>query len=90
MKHWLTKEEMGDGFQHNEEEHKEFEYNSLIDVAEHEKNTMRTTYIARDIWTPQQRVQLRDLLNELIENDQEELHNAAVIDNQYERNSDES
>ena len=47
------------------------EYNSLIDVAEHEKNTMRTTYIARDIWTPQQRLQLRDLLNELIENDQE-------------------
>ena len=49
MKHWLTKEEMGDRVQHNEEEHREFEYNSLIDVAEHEKNTMRTTYIARDI-----------------------------------------
>ena len=38
MRHWLTKEEMGDGFQHNEKEHKEFEYNSLIDVAKHEKS----------------------------------------------------
>lgn len=72
MKHWLTKEEMGDGFQYNEKEHKEFEYNSLIDVAEHEKNTMRTSYIARDVWTLQQRIQMRDILNELIEEEDNE------------------
>ena len=67
MKHWLTKEEMGDGFQYNEKEHKEFEYNSLIVVAAHEKNTMRTSYIARDVWTLKQKIQMRDILNELIE-----------------------
>ena len=72
MKHWLTKEEMGDGFQYNEKEHKEFEYNSLIDVAEHEKNTMRTSYIASDVWTLQQRIQMRDILNELIEEEDNE------------------
>ena len=71
MRHWLTKEEMGDGFQHNEKEHKEFKYNSLIDVAKHEKSTMRSLYIARDIWTPKQRLEFRDVLNELIENDEE-------------------
>ena len=70
MKHWLTKEEMGDGFQYNEKQHKEFEYNSLIDVAAHEKNTMRTSYIARDVWTLQQRIQIRDILNELIEEEE--------------------
>ena len=67
MEHWLTKEEMGEGFQFNEKEHKEFEYNSLIVVAEHEKNTMRTSYIARDVWTLKQKIQMRDILNELIE-----------------------
>ena len=50
---------------------KNLTYNSLINVAKHEKSTMRSSYIARDIWTPKQRLEFRDVLNELLENDEE-------------------
>ena len=42
MKHWKTEQEMGEGFSFNESEHKENEYNSLIKIKQHEKNTMRS------------------------------------------------
>jgi len=66
MRHWLTKEEMGAGFSHTQKQHKEFEYNSLIKVKPHEQNIIRTVYLCRDIWTQEQRVELRDYLNDLI------------------------
>ena len=66
MRHWKTKEEMGAGFSHTQKQHKEFEYNSLIKVKPYEQNIMRTFYLCRDIWTQEQRVELRDYLNDLI------------------------
>ena len=45
MIHWKTNEQMGNGFQHTKKQHKEFEYNSLIQVEPHEKNLMRTYYL---------------------------------------------
>ncbi len=68
MKHWLTKEEMGEGFPHTEEEHKEDEYNSLVNVCEHEKNIMRTLYLIRDVWTNEQLKELQNELNVYMEN----------------------
>ena len=67
MKHWKTKEEMGEGFSHTEEEHKEDEYNSLVNVCEHEKNLMRTLYLIRDVWTNEQLKELQNELNVCIE-----------------------
>ena len=54
MKHWKTGQEMGEGFRFNESEHKENEYNSLIKIEEHEKDTMRTFYLIRDVWSLEQ------------------------------------
>ena len=51
MIHWKTKEEMGEGYQFNQEEHNENEYNSLVVIDEHETNTMRTKYLIRDVWS---------------------------------------
>ena len=68
MKHWKTKNEMGNGFQYDEKEHEKLAYNSLIEVEEHEKNIMRTNYLVRDIWNKKQIIELRDFINEQIEN----------------------
>ena len=32
MKHWVTGEEIGEGFQYDEEEHEMFQYNTPYDV----------------------------------------------------------
>jgi hypothetical protein len=64
MKHWKTQKEIGDGFQYNENQHKKYEYNSLIKVSKTELSTMRTMYLMRDIWTNKQ---LDDLLGHLKE-----------------------
>ena len=66
MKHWKTKEEMGEGFQFNQEEHNENEYNSLVVIDEHENNTMRTKYLIRDVWDKNDLINLRDFINEQI------------------------
>ena len=67
MKHWKTKEEMGEGFSHTKKEHKKYEYNYLINVNLYEKNTMRTCYLIRDVWNKKQLIKLKDFLDEQIE-----------------------
>ena len=69
MKHWKTKEEMGEGFEYNEKEHKENEYNALWDMKPEEKNTMRTKYLIRDCWTNTQLLELKKHIDEVIEDD---------------------
>ena len=66
MKHWKTEQEMGEGFSFNESEHKENEYNSLIKIKEHEKNTMRTFYLIRDVWSKEQLIELKEFVEEQI------------------------
>ena len=66
MKHWKTKEEMGKGFSFTEKQHKEYEYNSLINVCNHEKNLMRTFYLIRDVWTNAQLKELQRILARFI------------------------
>jgi len=68
MKHWKTKDEMGNGFQYDEKEHEKLEYNSLLNVEKHEKNIMRTNYLVRDVWNKKQIIELRDFINEEIKN----------------------
>jgi len=68
MKHWKTKNEMGNGFQYDEKEHEKLEYNSLIKIENHEKNIMRTIYLVRDVWDKKQLIELRDFINQEIEN----------------------
>ena len=68
MKHWKTKEEMGEGYQFNQDEHNENEYNSLVVIDEHETNTMRTKYLIRDIWDIEQLHSLKEFLEEEILN----------------------
>ena len=67
MRHWKTKEEMGEGYQYNEKEHNDNEYNSLIVIDEHETNTMRTKYLIRDIWDKDTLVELKDYLDDIIQ-----------------------
>ena len=68
MKHWKTKNEMGNGFQYDEKEHEKHEYNSLLNVEKHEENIMRTNYLVRDVWNKKQIIELRDFINEEIKN----------------------
>ena len=67
MLHWKTKQEIGNGYQYNEQEHQELSYNSLLTVDKHEQNTMRTNYLVRDIWSNKQIIELRDYINSIIE-----------------------
>ena len=67
MIHWKTKEEMGEGFQHTKKQHKDFEYNSLIEVKPYEENLMRTYYLIRDIWNDKQILELKSFIEEQIE-----------------------
>ena len=73
MKHYKTKEEIGNGFEYNEKLHKQFNYNSLVEVKLYEKATMRTKYLIRDIWTYEQLIDLQEHLNDVIN---ERLENA--------------
>ena len=67
MLHWKTNEEMGNGYQYNEQEHQELSYNSLLTVDNHEENTMRTNYLVRDIWNDKQLAELKDYINSIME-----------------------
>tara|TARA_R100001460_G_scaffold66906_1_gene107205 strand:- start:2104 stop:2322 length:219 start_codon:yes stop_codon:yes gene_type:complete len=67
MKHWVTNQEMGEGFEHNQKEHKNFEYNILVKPKKYEKNIMRTFYLIKDIWTLEQLEELKEFLDEHIE-----------------------
>ena len=71
MKHWKTKEEMGEGFEYSEKEHKENEYNALWDIKPEEENTMRTKYLIRDCWTNTQLLELKKHIDEVIEEKEE-------------------
>ena len=70
MKHWKTGEDMGHGYQYNRVEHEKNQYNSLIKVKPYEENTMRTMYLARDVWSNDQLIELRDALNDFIQEDE--------------------
>ena len=71
MKHWKTNEEMGNGFIHTKKEHKDYGYNYLQRIAEHECNTMRTAYLIRDQWTLAQLKELKVTLdNEILEKEE--------------------
>lgn len=69
MKHWKTKEEMGNGFQYDENEHKSISYNSLLNVEKHEENIMRTRYLIRDVWSGDAKklVELKEYLDGVLE-----------------------
>lgn len=66
MKHWKTKEDMGNGFQFNEKDHMENGYNSLVwdEVPQYEKNVMRTFYLIRDVWDRERKLKLKKFLND--------------------------
>jgi len=66
MIHWKTKQEMGEGYQHNQDEHNDNEYNSLIVIDEHETNTMRTKYLIRDVWELEELIDLKIHLDDII------------------------
>lgn len=67
MLHWKTKQEMGEGYQLNEQEHKDNEYNYLVVVDEHETNTMRTKYLIRDVWELEELIDLKMHLDDIID-----------------------
>ena len=71
MIHWKTKEDMGEGYQFNQSEHSEVQYNSLLAVEPQEENTMRTNYLVRDWWSDKQILELRDFINSIIESRRE-------------------
>ena len=58
---------MGEGFQHTKKQHKDFKYNSLIEVKPYEENLMRTYYLIRDIWNDKQILELKSFIEEQIE-----------------------
>jgi hypothetical protein len=66
MIHWKTKEEMGKGYQYNQDEHNDNEYNSLVVIDEHETNTMRTKYLIRDVWDMDKLLDLKNHLDDII------------------------
>ena len=66
MLHWKTKEEMGEGYQYNQDEHNDNEYNSLVVIDEHETNTMRTKYLIRDVWELEKLIELKIHLDDII------------------------
>lgn len=66
MIHWKTKQEMGEGYQYNQDEHNDNEYNSLIVIDEHETNTMRTKYLIRDVWELEELIDLKIHLDDII------------------------
>jgi len=66
MIHWKTKEEMGEGYQYNQDEHNDNKYNSLVVIDEHETNTMRTKYLIRDVWELEELIDLKIHLDDII------------------------
>ena len=57
---------MGEGYQYNQDEHNDNEYNSLVVIDEHETNTMRTKYLIRDVWDRDKLVDLKNHLDDII------------------------
>jgi hypothetical protein len=66
MLHWKTKQEMGEGYQYNQDEHNDNEYNSLVVIDGHETNTMRTKYLIRDVWELEKLIELKIHLDDII------------------------
>ena len=66
MIHWKTKEDMGEGYQYNQDEHNDNEYNSLVVIDGHETNTMRTKYLIRDVWELEKLIELKIHLDDII------------------------
>ena len=66
MLHWKTKEEMGEGYQYNQDEHNDNEYNSLVVIDGHETNTMRTKYLIRDVLELEKLIELKIHLDDII------------------------
>ena len=66
MLHWKTKQEMGEGYQYNQDEHNDNEYNSLVVIDGHETNTMRTKYLIRDVWDLEKLIELKIHLDDII------------------------
>mgnify|MGYP003128378302 CR=1 FL=1 len=66
MKHWVTNQEIGEGFQYDEEEHEKFQYNTLLKPEKHERNLMRTYYLIKDVWNTQQLESLKIFIDEQI------------------------
>jgi hypothetical protein len=66
MIHWKTKQEMGEGYQYNQDEHNDNEYNSLVVIDGHETNTMRTKYLIRDVWDLEKLIELKIHLDDII------------------------
>ena len=66
MIHWKTKEDMGKGYQYNQDEHNDNEYNSLVVIDGHETNTMRTKYLIRDVWDLEKLIELKIHLDDII------------------------
>ena len=67
MRHWKTNEEMGSGWVYSREYHKEHFYNIIKKYYPHETTTMRTKYLIRDFWTIKQLEELKEYLDEQIE-----------------------
>jgi hypothetical protein len=57
---------MGEGYQYNQDEHNDNEYNSLVVIDEHETNTMRTKYLIRDVWELEELIDLKIHLDDII------------------------
>ena len=57
---------MGEGYQYNQDEHSDNEYNSLVVLDEHETNTMRTKYLIRDVWELEKLIKLKIYLDDII------------------------
>ena len=66
MLHWKTKQEMGEGYQLNQDEHKDNEYNYLVVIDEHENNTMRTKYLIRCVSVLEELIDLKIHLDDII------------------------
>ena len=47
--------------------HKEFYYNCLVKISKHERNIERTTYLIRDWWSLNQLKDLKEFLDNEIE-----------------------
>ena len=75
MLHWKTKEEMGEGFAFNQEEHNKNQYNTLTNPYPFEQSTMRTKYLIRDVWDLEQLYGLKEMLDEEIMNRQADSDN---------------
>ena len=66
MKHWRTNLEMGSGYEFTAKGHEHEDYNVLLyrKTKEYEKNIIRTCYLIRDCWTTEQLKELKQFLDD--------------------------